>query len=63
MGDLSDFQRDRLLVCVLAGAYVTKPATLCGVSRVAVVKVMTEHTSNGRTLLAERNSGRKPKQS
>jgi hypothetical protein len=38
MGDLSDFERG-------AGAPVTKTATLLGVSRVTVPKVMSAHES------------------
>ena len=45
----------------LAEAYVTKIATLLGVSRAAVSKVMTTYTNLGRTISAKRNSGRKPK--
>ena len=44
----------------LAGAYVTKTATLLGVSRAAVSKVMTTYTNLGRTTSAKRSS-QKPK--
>jgi predicted transcriptional regulator len=44
MGDLSDFQRGRI-VERLAGASVTKMATLLGVSRAAVSSVITAHNS------------------
>jgi predicted transcriptional regulator len=45
----------------LAGASVTRTATLLGVSRVAVSKVMMTYTNHGRTSSAKRISGRKPK--
>ena len=45
----------------LAGAPMTKMATLLGVSRGAVSKVMMTYTNHGRTLSAKGNSGRKPK--
>jgi transposase len=61
MGDLSNFQREQIVSGRLAGAYVTKMATLLGVSRAAVSKVMTAYTNRGKTSLAKRNSGRKPK--
>jgi predicted transcriptional regulator len=61
MRDLSDFQRERIVSGRLAGAYVTEMATLLGVSRAAVSKVMTAYANHGKTSLAKRNSGRKPK--
>ena len=60
MGDLSDFQRGQIVDVRLAGASVTKTATLLGVSRAAVYKVMTTYTHHGRTSSAK-NSGQKPK--
>ena len=42
-----------------AGASVTKTATLSGISRAAVSKVMMTYTNHGRTSSAKRNSGRK----
>jgi len=36
-------------------------ATLLGVSRAAVSKVMTTYTDHGRTSSAKKNSGQKPK--
>jgi len=61
MGDLSDFQSGQIVGARLAGASVTETATLLGVSRAAVSKVMTTYTNHGRTSSAKRNSGRKPK--
>jgi hypothetical protein len=42
----------------LARAYVTKTATLFGVSR-TVSKIMSAYTNRGKTTSAKRNSGRK----
>ena len=49
MGDFSDFQSGQIVGAHLAGASVTKMATLLGVSRAAVSKVMTTHTNHGKT--------------
>jgi biotin operon repressor len=46
-------------VCVLAGTSVIKTATLLGVSRARVSKVMSAYTNHGKTILSKRNSGRK----
>jgi len=43
------FKEVRLLMHVLTGASVTKMATLLGVSRAAVSRVMTTYTNHGRT--------------
>jgi transposase len=61
MGDFSDFQTGQFVGAHLAGASVTKMATLLGVPRAAVSKVMMTYTNHGRTSPAKRNSGRKPK--
>ena len=47
MGDLSDFQGGQIVGAHLAGVSVTKLATLLGVSRAAVSKVMTAYTNHG----------------
>ena len=61
MGDLPDFQRGQIIGARLAGASVTKMATLLGVSKAAISKFMTTYTNHGRTSSAKRNGGRKPK--
>jgi IS30 family transposase len=45
MGDLSDFERGQIVDACLAGASVTRTATLLGVSRATVSKVMCIHES------------------
>jgi transposase len=61
MGDMSDFQRGQTVGERLAGASVTKTATLLAVSRAAASSVMAAYTNHGKTSSAESNSGRKPK--
>jgi hypothetical protein len=57
MGDLSDFRRGQIVGARLAGACVTKMATLLGVFRAAVFKVVMAYTNHGKTSSANRNSG------
>jgi transposase len=60
MGDLSDFERGQIVGACSAGASITKTATLLGVSRATVSKVMSAaYTNHGKTTSAKRNSGRK----
>jgi len=54
MGHLSDFQSGQFVGVHLAGTSVTKPATLLGVSRAAVSKVIKAYTNHRKT--AKRNS-------
>jgi transposase len=55
---LSAFEREQIIGARLAGASVTKPATLLDMSRATVPKVMSAYTDHGKTS-AKRNSGRK----
>jgi transposase len=59
MGDLRDFERGQIVGARLARASVTKTATLLGVSRATVSKVISAYTNHGKTTSAKRNSGRK----
>jgi predicted transcriptional regulator len=58
MGDLSHFERGQLIGVRLAGAYVTKTATLLGASRATVSKVMSAYTNHGKTAV-KKNGGQK----
>jgi transposase len=55
---LSYFERGQIIGANLAGASVTKTATLLGVSRATVSKVVSAYTNHGNTS-AKRNSGKK----
>jgi transposase len=59
MGNLSDFERRQIVGARLAGASVTKPATLLRVSGATVSEVMSAYTNYGKTTSAKKNSGRK----
>jgi transposase len=59
MGDLSDFPKRIDHWCAFSGASLIKPATLLGVSRVAVSKVMLAYTYHGKTTSVKMNSTRK----
>jgi transposase len=52
-------RKRRIVGARLAGGSVTETATLLGVSRAAISKVMMAYTNHGKT--GESNSGRKPK--
>jgi transposase len=56
--ELSDCERGQIVGKRLAGASVTNTATLLGVSRATISKVMSAYTNHG-TTTAKRNSGRK----
>jgi transposase len=59
MEELSDFERGQTVGARLAGASVTKTATLLGVLRATLSKVMSAYMNHGKTISAKRNSGRK----
>jgi transposase len=56
---LFDFERGQVIGAHLAGASVTKTATLLDVSRATVFKVMSAFLNHGKATSAKRNSGRK----
>jgi hypothetical protein len=56
MGDLSNFERGQIIGARLAGASVTKAATLLGILRTTVPKVTLAYTNYGKTTSAKRNS-------
>jgi transposase len=58
MGGLSDFERGQIVDARLTGASVIKTATLLGVSKATVSKIMSAYTNHGKTTQAKRNSGR-----
>jgi hypothetical protein len=58
-GDLSDFERRKIVGARLAGASVIKTATLLGVLRSTVSKVMLAYTNHEKTTSAKRNGGQK----
>jgi len=60
MGDSPEFQRGQIVGACLAGASVIKTATLLGVSRAEVSKVVMTYTNYGNTS-AKRKRDRKPK--
>jgi predicted transcriptional regulator len=59
IGDLSDLERGQIIGVRSAGACVIKPATLLGVSRATVSKVMSAYTNHGKTPSAKKKSERK----
>jgi transposase len=61
MGDLFDFETGQNFVMCLAGASVIKTATLLGVSRVTLSKVMSAYMNHGKATLAKRSSEQKSK--
>jgi len=61
MGDFLDFQRGQIVGACFAAASVTETATLLGVFRAAVSKVVPTCTNHGRTSSTKRNIGQKSK--
>jgi hypothetical protein len=55
MGDLSNFERGQIVDACLAGTSVTKTATLLGVLRVTVSKLMLAYMNHGKITSAKRN--------
>jgi hypothetical protein len=58
MGDLSAFERGQIVGACLAGASVIKTATLLGLLRATISKVMSAYTNHAKTSV-KKNSGRK----
>jgi hypothetical protein len=56
MGDLSDFERGLIVGARLPGTFVTKNATLLGVSRATVSKLMSAYTNHGKRTSARRGT-------
>jgi transposase len=59
MGNLWDVERGQIVGACLAGASMTKTATLLGVLRATVSLVMSAYVNHGKTTSAKRNSGKK----
>jgi transposase len=57
MGDLSDSERGQIIGAHFAGAS-DKTASLLGVLRATVYKVVLPYTNHGKTTSAKRNSGK-----
>jgi hypothetical protein len=54
MGDLSNFERGQIVGVCLAGASVTKIATLLDVLRATVFKVMSAYMIHGKDNISEK---------
>jgi hypothetical protein len=57
IGDLSNFESGQIVGLRLSGASVIKTATVLGVPRGPVSKVMSAYTNHGETTTAKRNNG------
>jgi hypothetical protein len=49
MGDMSDFERGQIICVHLGGTSLTITATLLGVSRPTISKVMSAYMNHGKT--------------
>jgi transposase len=61
MGVLSNSETGQMVGKCLAAASMPKTATLLGVSKATISKVLSAYMNHGTTTLAKRNSGRKSK--
>jgi hypothetical protein len=59
MGDLTNFERGQIIGAHLAAAFVTKNATLLGVLRARVSKVMLAYMNHEKTTSEKQKSGQK----
>jgi biotin operon repressor len=59
MRECPNFEREQIVSARLVGASLIKTATLLGILRAAVSKVMSAYTNRGKTISVKRNSGRK----
>jgi hypothetical protein len=59
MGNVPNFERGQIIGAHLAGASVTKTATLLGVSSTRVSNIMLACTNHGKTTSVKRKSGQK----
>jgi transposase len=59
MGDFFNFERGQIVSVHLAGASMTKTATVLGVLGATVSKVTSAYTNHGKATSAKRNSGQK----
>jgi transposase len=59
VGDLSNFERGQIVDAQLAGASVTKTATILGIPGATVSKVTSAYTNHGKATSAKKSSGQK----